>query len=108
MPTEIAVIGGVPRLAVLAPPPPREAHGPTFPDRRLTVDCGQRGRTPWTRTHAMDELRRPHQQLMAKMPDSQGLQRTVESASQADSAGSIPVTRSNVKAQVRDGSDPGP
>jgi hypothetical protein len=41
-----------------------------------------------------------HLQFRAIVPGSQGSRRTAESVSQADSAGSIPVTRSNVKPQV--------
>src|SRR5207244_3776976 len=54
-PAQIAVIGGVSGLAVVAPPPAREAHGARLPsDRLLTVDCGQRGQTLWTGTHVID------------------------------------------------------
>ena len=42
----------------------------------------------------MDWRYAAHLQLRTIVPGSQGLRRTVESVSQADSAGSIPVTRS--------------
>ena len=76
-------------------PPSREAHGSRLPrDRLLTVDCGQRGRALWTGAHVMDWRYAAHLQLRTIVPGPEGSRRTAGSGSQADSAGSIPVTRS--------------
>jgi len=44
-----------------------------FPDRLLTVDCGQRGRTLWTGTHVMDEHYASYLQLKPNVPDYQAV-----------------------------------
>ena len=94
-PAQVAVVGGLPRPAVRASPPPRKAHrGLPSRDRLLTVDCGQRGRALWTGAHVMDWRYAAHLQLRTIVAGSHGSRRTAGPVSQADSAGSIPVTRS--------------
>jgi hypothetical protein len=48
----------------------------------------------------MDWRYAAHLQLMSNVAGSQGSRRTAGSGSQADSGGSIPLTRSNVKIQA--------